>query len=358
MRSGRLAQNSHGNISSVAIKDITIYAKSGETVPHLGPLDQAMEQVRQHHGVLWIQLDQPDSAEIFEVAKALEVHELVIEDTISAHQRAKMERYGEMLYVVLHSIRLDRIEQKLHFREFHVIVGHDFVISVRRADIPDLSEVARRIERDQEEDPELVGLDSLEILHAMLDVVMDDYRPIVVWIEDQIDEVEDELFNQNLKVSRRIYDLLRDVIRFQRAADSLVEIAEDLEDGSIFDRGPADEMDIDLPGADSEELARHWRDVLDHAKAVQQKADEYRSVLDNALSVHATLVGQEQAEIAKKVSGWAAILLFPTLVAGIYGMNFDHMPELHWAFGYPFALGLMFVGALVLHQLFKRFNWL
>jgi len=354
----------------VAIRGITI--ESEGKINHLDSNELSRDSMFGHNGVLWLQLDEPAPDEIYHVANALGIHDLVVEDTISAHQRAKMERYGDMLYVVFHPVRFNDPAAKINYGELHILVGWNFVVTVRRTRFLDFEAVAQRIEDDQAEDPELAGMDALEILHAMFDTVMDEYREVIKLIEEKVDSVEDELFTRDPFLTQRIYELLREVIIFQRATKSLVEIAKALEDGSIFTRGTDNATDSKFPGADDEELSRHWRDILDHGLAVSDRADEFRSVLESALSVHATLVAQDQneemramsrisvhqAEMAKKISGWAAILFFPTLIAGIYGMNFQHMPELNWAFGYPFAIAVMVVGIVILHRLFKRVDWI
>lgn len=357
----------------MAIRDIAIYVNGRrEEPPGDGNPLLTSETLAHHQGVLWVQLDHPTPQEINNLADVLDIHDLVVEDAINAHQRSKMERYDEMLYVVLHAVKYDVAQEKLEFGEIHILVGRNFVVTIRRANIPDLHDVVKRIEVDQTEVPQLVGLGSLEILHAIMDEIVEDYRPIIGQLEDAVDDIEDQLFTRDRDVSQRIYELLREVITFQRAAKSLVEIARALENGSVFGIGPGDRTGSTMPGANDVELARHWRDLLDHAISVSERADEFRSVLDNAMKVNATLVELDQneemsrmtqttidqAEVAKKIAGWAGILFFPTLVASIYGMNFPDMPELDWSFGYIYSLALMAVGTIVFYILFKRAKWL
>ncbi|MDR2702809.1 MAG: magnesium and cobalt transport protein CorA [Cellulomonadaceae bacterium] len=354
----------------MSISGITIH--SGGRVNRLSAADLSAETMFGHDGVLWLQLDEPAPDEIYNVAHALGIHDLVVEDAISAHQRAKMERYGDMLYVVFHPVKFNPETANVRYGELHILVGRNFVVTVRRTQLLDFDEVTNRIERDQTQDPDIIELGALEILHAIFDTVMDEYREVIKHIEDKVDGVEDELFSRDPYLTQRIYELLREVIIFQRATKSIVEIARALEDGTVFARGHENLSESTFPGANDEELSRHWRDILDHGLALAERNDEFRSVLESALSVHATLVAQEQneemramsrisvhqAEVAKKVSGWAAILFFPTLIAGIYGMNFQHMPELNWAFGYPFALAVMVIGIVLLRRLFKRADWI
>ena len=198
-----------------------------------------------------------------------------------------------------------------------------------------------------------------DVLYAILDQVVDEYAPVVAGLENDIDEIEDQLFQGHPAVSRRIYELSREVIEFQRATHPLLDILRALEGGFEKYRVHV-------------ELKRRLRDVQDHATRVVERADAFRVLLQNALSVQTTLVGEQQNEEmrsltvaslaqneeVKKISAWAAILFAPTLVASIYGMNFRRMPELHWVLGYPLALALMLVMSITLYLIFKHRRWL
>jgi magnesium transporter len=289
------------------------------------------------------------------VANEFELHELAVEDAVSAHQRPKLERYDSTLFTVLRPARyLDNIE-RVEFGELHIFTGKDFVVTIRHAEAPDLGRVRQRLERS----PDLLRCGPEAILYAILDEVVDEYAPVVAGLENDIDEIEDQLFQGEPGVSRRIYELTREVIEFQRATKPLLHMLAALEAG--FDK-----YNVDV------ELQRNLRDVHDHAIRVVERADSFRALLQNALTVHSTLVGQQQNdemrslteasltqnEEVKKISAWAAILFAPTLVGTIYGMNFDHMPELHWFAGYPLALALMLITSITLYAVFKRRGWL
>ena len=249
---------------------------------------------------------------------------------------------------------LDDVE-KVEFGELHVFIGPEFVVTVRHAESPDLAQVRRRLEQT----PELLRLGPEAVFYAILDQVVDEYGPVVAGLENDIDEIEDQLFDGDPAVSRRTYDLLREVIEFQRASHPLADMLQALQQG--FEK-----YQVEL------ELQHHLRDVLDHTLRVVERADSFRALLQNALTVQTTLLGQRQNEEmrhlteaslaqnedVKKISAWAAILFAPTLVGTIYGMNFDHMPELHWLLGYPFALLLMVVTSVTLYAVFKRRRWL
>ncbi|MGW4896076.1 magnesium and cobalt transport protein CorA [Kitasatospora sp. NPDC004240] len=304
----------------------------------------------------WIGLYRPAEAQLLEAAERFNLHELAVEDAIVAHQRPKLERYGDTLFVVLRAARyLDDVEE-VDFGEIHLFVGPDFVLTVRHSQAPDISAVRRRLE---EEDPDLLALGPEAVLYAVLDAVVDGYAPVIAGLQHDIDEIETEVFGGDPQVSRRIYELSREVIEFQRATRPLLEIMKSLEAG--FGKYGTDD-----------ELQRYLRDVADHATYAAERVDGFRQMLQNILTVNATLVSQRQNEEMKqlaeaghaqndeikKISSWAAILFAPTLIGTVYGMNFEAMPELKWAFGYPFAIALMALVCLSLYVIFKRRDWL
>ncbi|MFC0628476.1 magnesium/cobalt transporter CorA [Kribbella deserti] len=303
----------------------------------------------------WIGLYRPDRRELASLAQEFDLHELAIEDAIQAHQRPKLERYGDTLFVVLKAARYRDETEEVEFGEVHLFVGPDFVVTVRHAEAPNLAAVRRRVERD----PELLLRGTEAVLYAIMDKVVDGYAPVVAGLENDIDEIETEVFRGDPKVSRRIYELSREVIEFQRATRPLIGILEQLRKG--FDKYKVDE-----------ELQRSLRDVADHVTQVVEKVDAFRELLRDILTVNATLVAQKQNEEmksltvasnsqneeVKKISAWAAILFAPTLIGTVYGMNFDVMPERDWTYGYPFAVALMGLVCVTLHQVFKRRGWL
>jgi magnesium transporter len=303
----------------------------------------------------WIGLYRPDRRELTSLAQEFGLHELAIEDAIQAHQRPKLERYGDTLFMVLKAARYRDAAEEVEFGEVHLFVGPDFVVTVRHAEAPNLAAVRRRVERD----PELLRRGTEAVLYAIVDKVVDGYAPVVAGLENDIDEIETEVFRGDPKVSRRIYELSREVIEFQRATRPLIGILASLRAG--FGKYGVDE-----------ELQRSLRDVADHVTQVVERVDAFRELLRDILTVNATLVAQQQNEEmksltvasnsqneeVKKISAWAAILFAPTLIGTVYGMNFDVIPELHWTYGYPFAIGLMALVCGGLHRIFKRRGWL
>lgn len=316
-------------------------------------LDETFRLMRSRGGMGWIGLYRPTESELQAVAQEFGLHELAVEDALAGHQRPKIERYGEGLFVVLRPARYVDAQERVEFGEVHIFVGPDFVVTVRHAERPDLARVRERLEHD----PELLALGPEAVLYAIVDEVVDEYAPVLAGLENDIDEIETQLFEEDVDATQRIYDLAREVIDFQRAVAPLTAMVEVLRGG---EQHPVDR-----------ELMRRLRDVQDHTIRIAERASSFRSILDNALTVEATIVGRRQNEEmrrmtelgirqneeVKKISGWAAIIFAPTLVGSIYGMNFDHMPELHWVWGYPMALGLMVAVGAGLYAVFKRKGW-
>jgi magnesium transporter len=337
------------------VVDSAVY-RDGRRVCSPQTLAETFSALREEaSGLAWIGLYRPAEGELASLAAEFDLHALAVEDAIHAHQRPKLERYGDTLFVVLRAARyLDEAEE-VEFGELHVFIGADFVITVRHAESPDLSVVRRRLERD----PSLLALGTEAVLYAILDAVVDGYLPVVAGIENDVDEIETQVFDGDPAVSRRIYELSREVVDFQRAAAPLGAMLDGLAAG--FDKYQVDE-----------ELRRRLRDVADHVTQVTERIDSLRVLLRDILQVNSILVAQKQNEEmtslsrtsnaqndeVKKISAWAAIGFAPTTIASIYGMNFQHMPELAWYFGYPFAIGLMILAAVLLYALFKRRGWI
>ncbi|MFD8719960.1 magnesium and cobalt transport protein CorA [Streptomyces sp. NPDC059629] len=338
-----------------SIVEAALY-RDGVRVSTPATLAETYRELRdQPSGMAWIGLARPTSGELLSLAAEFDLHPLAVEDAMEAHQRPKLERYGDTLFVVLRAARYLDAPEEVDFAELHVFVGPDFVITVRHGAAPDLSAVRSRME----DSPDLLKLGPEAVLYAILDAVVDGYAPVVAGVQNDIDEIETEVFRGEPEVSRRIYELSREMVEFQRATRPLVGMLHGLMAG--FTKYETDE-----------ELQRYLRDVADHVTHISERVDGFRQALTEILTVNATLVTQqqnaemralaeagfEQNEEIKKISSWAAILFAPTLVGTIYGMNFSHMPELHWGFGYPFAIGLMGVVCASLYVIFKRRDWL
>ena len=337
------------------IVDSAVYV-DGNRVASPGSLAETYECLHQQpDGMAWIGLYRPEEHEVASLASEFQLHELAVEDAVVAHQRPKLERYDETLFVVLRPARyLDETEE-VEFGEVHVFVGSDFVLTVRHSEAPDLAAVRQRLESQ----PDLLRRGPEAVLYAILDRVVDGYYPVVAGVGNDIDEIEAEVFSGDPQVSRRIYELSREVIEFQRATRPLIGMLSALTAGFA-------KYGID------DELQRYLRDVDDHLTQVVERVDEFRQLLRDMLTVNATLVAQQQNEEmknlaetsniqneeVKKISAWAAILFAPTLIGTIYGMNFETMPELTWVHGYPLALSLMVLTCVTLYTMFKHRNWI
>ena len=303
----------------------------------------------------WIGLYRPTTEELTSLAGQFGLHELAVEDAIVAHQRPKIERYGSTLFVVLRAARYLDAKEEVEFGELHVFMGSNFVITVRHSESPDLSIVRSRLENT----PELLARGTEAVLYAILDAVVDGYLPVVAGLANDIDEIETQVFGGDPGVSRRIYELTREVIDFQRASMPLISMLDQISNG--FDKYGIEE-----------DLQQYLRDVADHVAHATERVEEFRILLRDILTVNATLVAQRQneemqetteannrqTEETRKISAWAAILFAPSIISGIYGMNFRVMPELHWLFGYPFAIGLMLVVGVGLYVIFRKLHWL
>jgi magnesium transporter len=320
------------------IVDCAIYVDGHRSAPC--PLEKTREVLREKRGFAWIALYEPTEDEFASVASEFELRELAVRDAVAAHQRPKVERYGDTLFVVLKAARYLEEKETVEFGEVHAFVGPDFVVTVRYGEASELVEAHRQMEND----PDLLRRGPSAVLYTIMSRIVDDYGPVVDGLENDIDEIEVEVFSGRPSVSRRIYELSREVIQFHQATQPLAGALERLTGGENHDIDPG--------------VRRYLRDVQDRVLRVTERAEGYRELLANILSVNLTQISIDQNNQVKKISAWAAILVVPTLITGIYGMNFDHMPELHWLFGYPFALLLMLIISVILYRTFRRSGWL
>lgn len=249
----------------------------------------------------WIGLLRPDEDELLQLQRHFDLHRLAIEDTVSAHQRPKVEHYGRTVFTALRPAVYADEQEEIRFGEVHVFRGAGFAITVRHADTDGVAKACERLESD----PELLRRGPAAVLYAVVDRTVDDYFPILDGVSTDLDQIEDDLFAGHPRVSPRIYHLARQVTAFHRAVEPLSEMIERA--------GGSEHV------GDDEELGHLLRDVHDHALSVTHQVEAFRSSLNDAMQLD---------EQTKKISSWAAILVAPTLISGIYGMNFEHMPEL------------------------------
>ena len=289
---------------------------------------------------VWIGLHEPSQELMQKVQRRFGLHELAIEDALRAHQRPKLDVYGECLFMVLQTAQ--RIDRKMQFGETHVFAGRGYVITIRHGPSSSYKEVRQRCEST----PRMLKKGEDFVLYAIMDFIVDNYMPLVDLIESEVDELEEHVFKRAFKrrTIEQIYDLKRDLLSLRHAVAPVVDIANRL-------------MRFDLPVVDKD-THPYFRDVLDHSIRVNESVDYLRELLNSALEANLLLASLDQSEVTKKLASWAAILAVPTAVAGIYGMNFDFMPELHSPLGYPAViLGILVVCGL-LYWRFKRVRWL
>ncbi len=322
------------------IVDCAVY-EQGQRRDGKLPLDQAYQASRGDGAFVWIGLYEPSEEEFDSVQREFDLHELAVEDAIHAHQRPKLEIYGETVFVVLRTARYVDSEEVVEFGEIQLFLGEDFVITVRHGEATDLHGV--RIDVDQR--PELLERGPGAVLHAIIDRVVDDYAPAIAGLEQDIDEVEAEVFSpERSNPAERIYKLKREVAEFHRAAAPLVEPVEGLAQGR---------HDLIHP-----EVQTYFRDVNDHLKRAEDQLASFRELLASVLQANLTQVTVQQNNDVRKISAIVAILAVPTAIAGIYGMNFKYMPELDSRWGYPMILAAMATICLVLFRYFRRIGWL
>jgi len=321
------------------IVDSAIYVE-GSRVAVDFDVEDALAEARRRSGFVWLGLHEPDMEEFARIAEAFDLHHLAVEDAVKAHQRPKLERYEDSLFVVFKPARYVDPDEVVEVDQIMVFLGEHFVVTVRHGSSTSLTGVRQRLERS----PDLLDWGSASVLYAIADQVVDDYGDVTEDLAHDIDEIEVEVFSgPKPSHSERIFKLKREVLDFHRAVDPLERPLAALVDGM---------KPVDPASAD------YFRDVHDHLLRVSEHVATLDALLDSALNANVAQVGMRQNEDMRKITGWVAIIALPTLIAGIYGMNFEEMPELGWVLGYPFALALMAATSLLLYVNFKRRGWL
>ncbi|HET7418258.1 MAG TPA: magnesium/cobalt transporter CorA [Solirubrobacterales bacterium] len=302
-------------------------------------LERAGEAAAEPGTFVWLGVVEPSPAEFDEVAAEFGLHELAVEDAVRAHQRPKVEEYGDTLHVVVKTARYVDPEEVIEIGEISIFVAPDFVITVRHGEA-DLTPVRKRLG----ERPDLLANGPGAVLYGIVDHVVDRYMEAAHGFDTDVREVELQVFGEGRNPTERIYKLEREVLEFQAATAPLGEALEEL-----CARNYA---------VVPEALHEYFRDVEDHLRRVTTRIENFRELLDSALEANLTQVSMRQNEDMRKISAWVAIAAVPTMVAGIYGMNFENMPELEWSFGYPTVLGITLAICLYLYWRFKRAGWL
>jgi magnesium transporter len=322
------------------IVDSAVYEDGRRRDGDLGVHD-AMEACHEPNCFTWIGLYEPTEDEFDSIRREFDLHPLAVEDAIHAHERPKLEIYDEMVFIVLKTARYVDPTEVIKLGEILIFLGHDYIITVRHGEASELAGVRRALE-DQ---PDLLQHGPGAVLHAIVDRVVDDYGPAITGLGEDIDEVEDEVFSDaRASVTERIYKLKREVLQFTHAVGPLVDPVDRLASGKYAVIHP--------------EVRTYFRDVNDHLLRAHDQLEGFRDLLTSVLQANMTQVSVRQNEDMRKISAFVAMAVVPTLVAGIYGMNFEHMPELGWTFGYPLALLLMASIVGFLYWRFKRDGWL
>ncbi len=305
-------------------------------------LDSAFEACRDPGTMVWIGLHEPTEDEFDSVRREFALHELAVEDAMHGHQRPKLEVYDDdHLFLVLKTARYFEPDE-LEFGEILIFVGDHYIVSVRHGEATPLHDVRLSLEKR----PELLKCGTGAVLHAIMDKVVDDYAPVLTNLDIDITELEAQAFGEAAPqgLTERIYRLKRQVISLHRATAPLQEPLSRLADGR-FD-------------VIHDDIKPYFRDVYDHLQRTVQTADQFRELLTSILEANLTQVSVRQNEEMRKISAWAAILAVPTLIAGVYGMNFQNMPELRWHYGYPLAVAAMAALCVGLFGYFRHIDWL
>ncbi|TWS18133.1 magnesium/cobalt transporter CorA [Tsukamurella asaccharolytica] len=309
---------------------------------------EAIEEVRRRgEGFVWVGLLDPDQHQMDEVANVFGLHPLTVEDTLVTHTRPKVDRFDDTLFLILKTVnyvghdRSGPMARIVETGEVMVLVGPDHVITVRHGDHGSL----RRVRRNLESNPELLTRGPSAVMHAVADHVVDTYVAVSDLLEDDIDRVEEDVFRAGARTEvDEIYQIKRDIVELRRGIHPL---------SHALKRLTCDFSDI-IP----HEIQRYFSDVLDHQAMVADQVEAYNDVLSSLIDAAVAKIGMQQNEDMRKMSAIIGLVAVPTMIAGVYGMNFDFMPELHWRYGYFIVLAIMLVACLGLYVVFRRIRWL
>jgi magnesium transporter len=305
-------------------------------------LKEVGEMLKHPNQFIWIGLHEPEEELLREVQLQFGLHDLAVEDAHRAHQRPKLEHYGDGLFVVLRTAQMNREQHRIDCGETHIFIGPQYVVTVRHGPSLSYAELRARCEAT----PRLLAKGVGFVLYALMDFVVDQYFPLVDALESELGQLEEEIFGETFSraTTARIYNLKRNVLEAKRAVSPLVDICNRLL-----------RFDLELIPEDTQP---YFRDVYDHVVRINEMVDTLRELLTTALEANLSLISVSQSESMKKLAGWAAIIAVPTMVAGVYGMNFESMPELKWSFGYPIVMAAMVLACALLYRGFRRSGWL
>ena len=306
------------------------------------PIEAISEHLDDANGFLWIGLHEPSEKLLKQIQEEFKLHDLAIEDAHRAHQRPKLETYGDTLFIVLRTAQMNAQTREIYFGETHFFVGGNFIVSIRHGSSRAYTDVRTRCEST----PHLLRKGPGFALYAVMDSIVDQYFPVIDALEGELEILEENIFGEksSRQTTEQIYHLKRQLVDVKRAISPLIDICTRL-------------MRFDLKLI-PEDTRPYFRDVYDHVIRINEMVDSGREILGTALEANFSLISIAQSDIHKRFAGWAAIIAVPTMIAGIYGMNFRFMPELSWQYGYPFVLILTVVICGVMYAVFKRSGWL
>ncbi|HEX2885252.1 magnesium and cobalt transport protein CorA [Vineibacter terrae] len=304
------------------------------------PIDQARDWAKRPGHFVWIGLHEPDPALLARVQRQFDLHAMAIEDAEQAHQRPKLEQYGAAVFVVARTAQL--AEGHVAFGETHLFIGRGYVISVRHGASASYTTVRQRLEAC----PTVLAHGEHYVLYGILDFIVDNYMLVAEAIHERVDAIEDSVLATNVRREdiEEVYSLRRDLLRLRNAAAPLVDVCRRLEHAEVLAIEPS--------------MQPLFRDVTDHVRRVEEEIDTLREVLAFTFEASIMWSQAEQNTTMRRLAAWAAILAVPTAIAGIYGMNFEHMPELKWEYGYFVVLGTIALLCGGLFTLFRRYDWL
>ena len=322
------------------IVDCAVY-EHGRRQARSCSVQDAVAQMAAEHAFAWIGLFEPTDEELGAVAEAFDLHPLAVEDALHAHQRPKLERYGNHSLLVFKTARYVDHDEVVALGEVLLFVGANFIVSVRHGDAGNMGEIRQRLEAE----PERLALGPGVVVYELADRVADEFVEALTSVEADIDVIQADVFaGPKASHAGRIFSLKREVLEFRQAANPLVD--------------PLDELMRTAPPGFIAALQPYFRDVHDHVLRATQRLTAIDELLSSALDANVAQVSMRQNEDMRKISAWAAIVSVPTAIAGIYGMNFENMPELAWQFGYPVVVGMIVVICVLLYRNFKRREWL
>jgi len=306
------------------------------------PVEDISEYVCRPDCFVWVALAEPTPEEIDQMADEFSLHQLAVEDARKGHQRPKIEEYEDSLFAALHTVEADESDGSLAVGEVDIFVGTNYILSVRHRTQKGFAEVRARTERE----PELLSHGAGFVFYALMDTVVDRYFPVLDGLETELETIEEQIFVKNTARSNieSLYALKQKLVVLKHAVDPLMDATGKLYGGRIPQVCAG--------------MEAYFRDVYDHLHRINATIERIREMLTTAIQVNLGMISLAENEVTKKLAAWAAIIAVPTMVAGIYGMNFENMPELRWVYGYPLAVLTMLVGDIGLYLHFKRVKWL